>query len=429
MVVRLGDASFNTGNRAVGTALPVYFDYLDRQGRVWLSRGAAQAVSGRQNPCTLSFGDVSSSSTSWWLETEGLPSLAAAQGDRVVLPCHASPPGSRLTTLLFDNKVIAQLSRSGVVDTSVRFEGFTGLRGTATGIRQVATFDGSAFWIAGIARTQYGVRYLRPGMPNASRVYGQTIYPVQPPRYQAATLDVRSIMLWSRSLYITSSYAVERNRNMDASPFNPWGGLIRLGSVGVPPTTSISAAQLLEGFDGRKNFWTMAMEPQGKSVWLVRDLATYTRSSAPMSNVFDEQVSVEPLAQIDDSARPVFTRSNLRSQLVNWAWQSGVNRWTEQPAKAIFINDALYSSTGRIEAGGWVAYATGRRTLYKVVTTTKVVPTEVVRCWWCVAEALCTDVWEVVSTPSRKINPTITQGAGCQAARRSKALPATGKQA
>ena len=67
--------------------------------------------------------------------------------------------------------------------------------------------------------------------------------------------------------------------------------------------------------------------------------------------------------------------------------------------------------------------------LVVAVTTTKVVPTEVVRCWWCVAEALCTDVWEVVSTPSRKINPTITQGAGCQAARRSKALPATGKQA
>jgi len=124
--------------------------------------------------CTLSYGEVSATSTSWWLETEGLPSLSAGRGDILLLPCHAAPVGASLRTILYSRKTIVQLGRSGRADTSVSFAGFTGLRGTATGIRQAATVDGRSFWVAGIARNEYGVRYVASrDATDSSRVYGQ----------------------------------------------------------------------------------------------------------------------------------------------------------------------------------------------------------------------------------------------------------------
>ena len=95
-----------------------------------------------------------------------------------MLPCHASPAGARLAALLRGSKSIATLgastARSDVA--TLPFDGFTGLRGTVTGLWQAASLDGrSGFWVAGIANSRYGVRHVAPGSANATRVNIRTV--------------------------------------------------------------------------------------------------------------------------------------------------------------------------------------------------------------------------------------------------------------
>ena len=226
LAIRVGDPlTLSTANTVPGTALPVYFDYFDKHGQRWLSRPVRSTAGSGQSACTLSFGDVTSSSLTYWLDREGFPSLASETGSRAFFPCHNVPVGSSLRQILAANKTIAVLDRFGNIDTSANFIGFNGARGTQTGLRQVVSADGiSNFWVLGIANTNYGLRYMstrREQVP--PRVYGSVFYTnLTRLRYQAASLDARGVALYGGQLYLTSSWLAEPNQNMDKYPATPW---------------------------------------------------------------------------------------------------------------------------------------------------------------------------------------------------------------
>ena len=221
VLVRLGDSTTNTYNTVPGQALPVYFDFIDRTGATWLTTPVQQTTTGGTgSPCTLSYGNITSASTNYWLETEGLPSIATTTRDRVFLPCHTSPVGSAYADITADTKTIAILKSDGSADTSIEFSGYSGYRGTTNGLRQAASLDGrNGFYLIGITASSFGLRYL-PLSTNTSttRIHGATWYTDPSPRYQPASRDVRGILLRSNQLLITSSYSAEPNLDVTAYP-------------------------------------------------------------------------------------------------------------------------------------------------------------------------------------------------------------------
>jgi hypothetical protein len=373
LLVRVGDAQLGVHNTAPGTALAVTFDYVDARGIVWRSVELPRNASRGRTPCTLSHGDEAAGSTSWWLDTEGLPSRASETEDVVMLPCHASPAGTRFAELVRDTKSIATLGASPTRDdvATLPFVGYTGVRGTATGLRQAASRDGrSGFWVAGIANSRYGVRYVAPGSVATTRVHGATFYSppgasVETLRYQPATLDVRGLGVYGAQLLLTSSYVVERNRNMPAAGqwrgWTPWGGLVLVGddaTARAPPTSSQSLSVLARGFTGRRNYWTFVFESD-RSLWLLEDTTSYRPATGGGGSA--------------EAAKPVNVRTALGTAVVRWVWRDGT--WQEEPAARVTIPGATacYSLAGRVEgaATGWVVYTTSRTTLYRLVTATR----------------------------------------------------------
>ena len=364
-------------------------DFLDARGAVWRTVEMPRNASGGQAPCTLSYGSISARSTSWWLETEGLPSRASVTGDVVMLPCHGSPVGAQLTELVRDSKTIAAVA-AGVGGSTHRvvtlpFDGYTGVRGTATGLRQAASLDGrSGFWVAGIAASRYGIRYVAPGSTNTTRVHGSTFYSTAEGamRYQPGTLDVRGLALYGTRLLITSSYAVERNRNMPDTGmwrgWTPWGGLVAIGNNSEPnPRTSQRDSRLVRGFSGRSNYWTFVFESD-RSLWLVQDRAVYRPASQGEATAFDARLAGsaplagdEPAALQGASTRPVNVRVSLGTAVVHWQWVSSA--WVEG-ASIVIPSVACYSLAGRAEARvGWVVYTASRDAVFRVVTATRAV--------------------------------------------------------
>ena len=330
---------------------------------------------------------MSGTSTSWWLETEGLPSRASETRDVVLLPCHGSPAGARFVDLVRDAKTIATVGASIARDDVVTFpfEGYTGVRGTATGLRQAASLDGrTGFWVAGIAASRYGVRYVTRGSGNATRVHGSTFYSAEPLRHQPATLDVRGLGLYGPRLLLSSSYLVERNRNMPTTSawrgWTPWGGVVLVGNdAAAPPVTAQASSVLVRGFPGRRNYWTFVFESD-RSLWLLEDTARYAAASLSQAASFDAHLAGartaagEPLLPSGSFAtRPVHVRTTVGTVVVHWVWR--VAAWVEDaPARTPINDEACYSLTGRVEGtAGWVVYTTSRTTLFRVVTATRAV--------------------------------------------------------
>ena len=379
VVLRVGDPSgLNVLNTPPGTALSVHFDYLDASGAVWLTRALPTNTSDPSSvPCTLSHaqGELGASSTLYWLETEGLPSLPLSQ-DRVMVPCHASPAGARIGALLADEKAIGILSRNGFAASTVRFAGYTGMRGTSSGLRQVASPDAQEFWVGGIANSVYGLRYLSSQTDSsAQRVHGSVFYPESPLRYQAGSLDLRGVGMYGSQVFMTSSYAAEPNRNMDRAPYTPWGGVIRVGDYNLLARNSTSVASLLRGFDGRRSFWTFIFEAS-RSMWLIEDVGAYTRAAAAAAEASDARMHALAPGSVDlagpASTRPTLYRSRVGSAIVNWGWSHAAVAWAEVPATKTYLpeGEAAYSLAGRLEASGggptWTVYTTTRARLYRV---------------------------------------------------------------
>ena len=379
--MRVGDAAgLNILNTDVGTALSVHLDYVDRSGAVW--RTSSLPSSGA-SPCTLSHaqGALGPSSLSYWLETEGLPSLSSGNA-AVVLPCHSSPAGAPQASLLSDQKTIAILALDGGTVTSLPFFGFLGARGSSTGMRQAVSTNAQEFWVGGIASSQFGLRYLASRTSNTTvRVHGSLWFPETPPRYQAGSMDLRGVTLQGNQLYVTSSYVVEPNRNMEKPSYTPWGGVVRIGARGMIRRNQTYDGTLLRGFDGRRSFWTFLFE-QTQSMWLIEDVGRYSRVSTLISTQADAAAMLDvngmaPASKPEQPAasRPWFYRDSVGTAIVNWKWNNAAGgRWAEVNATKTYLpgGEAAYSLAGRLEpqAGGiamaWTLYTTTRSRLYRV---------------------------------------------------------------
>jgi len=387
VVVRLGDATWNADELEPGTALPVYFDFYNGDGTRWLTwpvpSDDSELAQG-SSPCTLTFGDVGPTSINWWAETEGLPSSAASTKDAVVLPCHTAPAGADVAAILQSQKTIAILRRDGTVETSIRFTGFTGMRGTATGLRQVATLDArNEFWVAGIANSRYGLRYLpNPTTNTTVRIHGSTLYTYETPlRYQVGSIDLRSALIHGNQLFVTSSFVAEPNKNMDSPATDtPWGGAVRINATGFLARGASLGANLLSGFTGRLNIWQFHFEDT-KSLWTLEDvgssyvkLGTLAQRRAENLLIASGKAPMLQAAQTAEDAifRPLFQRTSLSSIFGNWKWVGA--GWVEPTqANKVSIPDACYSMVGRDDAAGvWTIYTTGRKALYRINTATKV---------------------------------------------------------
>ena len=107
-------------------------------------------------PCTLGVGyDL------WLYDTDGLPSNSESLF-LAVAPCFTIPVGSSMSAALDYPKVITILRGDGIVIQTAPFEAYDLVFADA-GLRQVATVDGSAYWLAGIASEEWGFRYLVAG--------------------------------------------------------------------------------------------------------------------------------------------------------------------------------------------------------------------------------------------------------------------------
>lgn len=346
MVVRLGDASLNTDSASVGTALPVYLDYYDpATGVRTLTRAVPSTGSAGGAPCTLSYGSTAPGSTSWWLESEGLASISLDRS-AVAFPCHTVPAGADVTDLLGSAKTIAVLRANGAVDTSVVFTGYTGYRGTATGVKQVATLDGSQFWVAGVGASQSGIGYLSGG--------GASLHFQGPAStdgyYLPGTYDLRGVGLAGRRLFLSSAAVTEPNQGgaWDSNT-TAWGGVSVWSTVTGRPTDSGEAsAYMLPGFDGSANLYGFAFVSPTE-VLVLQDTAEYTQVG--VSGGFKE-----------------FARSSVGTVVTRWTWDQSVRAFVNQTASAVFIPEAVLSLTYQPEdSGAVVAYATSRSKLYRVV--------------------------------------------------------------
>ena len=364
-MVRLGDSRTNTRNTAVGSALPVYIDYLDRAtGVAWMTIALPQQVDPsrpQQQPCTLAAGSTNSSSIRWFFDTEGLPSLSL-DGKRVVFPCHTSPVGSPAEVLLQDGKTLAQLLGSGGrVDTSILFSGYTGLLGTATGLRTAVTVDGSEFWLAGISRISSGVRYLASPTSRITRlVIGQNPQPNG--AYLPATHDVRGLaLLRSVGLFVSSSALTEPNVGRQ-----PWGGIMLVGNRGSFPTSTQTSATLIRGLKGLDNFQGFGFLDSNNIIALL-DKGVYARVSAAMA--------ATELPLFAAGTAPIYRRTSLGTTVQSFTFSRAQEKWVQDEKMAApRIPDACYVVAITKETGpaglSAVAYTAGRKALYRVVPAT-----------------------------------------------------------
>jgi len=446
VVVRVGDAAAPADDRSIGSALPVFFDYYDfaddSRQRPWMSVAVRRTSDAGGNACTLSHGGTpTATSLTWFWDTEGLPSTAG-DGSGVVLPCHTSPVGSRSDALLADAKTIAILRPNGSVDTSIRFIGFTGMRGTATGLRTAVTTNTREFWLAGIASSMYGVRYLaNPRNTTTARVHGSLTR--GDGSYQPATVDVRGLTLWSNQAYLTSAYVTEPNRNMPAvddtnEGLTPWGGIVRLGPYGVLARNTTRDSRLLRGMDGRRNMHGFAFTgPQ--ELFVLEDINRYERvrmtAAAAQLAAFAAPVSDEPgwphaassqalsiSSSGTDVQRPMLARASLTTAIVRWAWAASPRGgdWKEDVPRKTYISDACYSLLVRKEAAGGtdlaaartttVVYTAGRTRIYRVVPETQAVTVFASAAGGTLFRgAVIAPVWNAAVTPTRTRTRTRTR--------------------
>ena len=256
---------------------------------------------------------------------------------------------------------------------TIGFRGYNGVRGSATGLRQVASVDGSGFWIAGIASQFYGIRYLDPTKPTElPRVHGSQPYPDG--HYLPGTVDIRGIGINSGRLIMTSAFITEPNLQ---PKWSSWGGLIKItGQDGglTLPTSVTSSSSLMEGFTGRRNLWSFVFE-KPMSVFIIQDRSVYQPASNEAAAAFDAQMGSPSSAAM--SWRPVNVRVSVACSIAHFNYINDASRWIEDLGTRVNLPGgvALYSLTGRVEGGVWTLYSASRSSVFRVVPSTRAVTT------------------------------------------------------
>jgi hypothetical protein len=369
----VGNATLNTATADAGTALPVFLDYVDGSAATaagrWATvplRSAPDFVTGA-HACTLSFGSAGedgaagSTAIDWSWETEGLPGNDAS-GELVYLPCHTTPAGQPVNTA--GRKTIAIVGGDSRPDTFMYWRGYEGRRGSATGMRTAYSPDGKRFWVAGVADGLYGLRYLASRSATIStRVYGATRY--DSGAYQMGTVDLRGLAVWDGYLHLSSSILTEPSATeRTIALVSGASGRLPTGSVG---TNDVSTLRGLDITAQRRSLWGFTFAARGHTIWAIDDRSTYVR--------------VPSRRGVDDSARPEYARTALRSAFIKYSWTAqpggAPSRWVQDyTASVVLPDEAVYGVVGRYnDRGSFVLFSASRTRVLSVNTVSKTVMT------------------------------------------------------
>ena len=113
LVLRVGNASYNTGNTLSGYAMPVFVDEYSP----WGTPGVPySSIALPDSACTLSYGIKPILPPYIWHDTSGFPALTA-DGTAFLMQCYgASAPGTQIQDATTVPKTIAFVTAAGIVD-------------------------------------------------------------------------------------------------------------------------------------------------------------------------------------------------------------------------------------------------------------------------------------------------------------------------
>ena len=247
--MRLGDPAFtsflNSPSFDQGStpSYPVYFDEYDIGGSLLSSFALpAVATSPTQPACTLGKG-----LGAWLYDSDGLASNSVDM-TIALIPCYNTNAGDEVS--LDTTKVIATLDSFGETALSAPIDATYLSPFANAGIRQVATVNGSGFWIAGTASDEWGFRYVADmASTTSSFVSG---YNSNEPGYY----DARGVTIFNGQLYATDS-------SLDPG----WAAVFTMGT-GLPLSEDHDPDALLPGFDGiTPSPWTFVFQNES-SLWV-----------------------------------------------------------------------------------------------------------------------------------------------------------------
>ena len=308
LIVRLGDNSSTA--YGADAAFPVYLDEVDVWSGAVLRSTALQSVASEASPaCTLGRG---STRREWNYATDGLPSNSEDM-KLALLPCFNISAGSRMT--MMSSKTIAQLSSDAHATNSAPLYPYMDELGP-TGFRQVASVDGTSFWMAGASADHWGFRF-------ADSVNARTTVFVQGEFSGPGQHDARSVTVHDGVLYGS------------AGPVDVgFSSVFAVSAVTALPETAVAdPARLLSGLPANLSCWTFTFETNA-SLWISVD------------DVPGWPGAVHHYALVDGSA------------------------WVLQRTVMLDATAAVYSITGRAEAGGFALYAASSVGVYRYDAST-----------------------------------------------------------
>ena len=293
----------------VGVLSSLHWDEVNPTCGGGLRQTVAISPSAPGRYCTLATG-----SGNWIYDHDGLPSNSENQLLALTI-CYNEAPGTVASLIgpggVDPGKTIVTLAWTGAVTVSAPIYSLDyGGVVFESGLRQAATVDGSAFWVAGEATSGYGFVYV-PSLSNPAplvQVAGATTA-------QPGWNDARAVVTYMGNLY-----------GVDSSQDAGWGGVFTIGT-GLPTTMGSPAATMLPGFSGTASLWTIVFQ-NATQLWAATD------GYGP----------------------------GLGS-VVGYSLNAGA--WAQTSVQVINPTVAVYSISGRLEGGSFVLYAATAGAVYR----------------------------------------------------------------
>ena len=245
LVFTAGDASTVGTSLKAGQAFPLRADEVDvSTGHVYATYPLPRvATPGGSPACTVGI----SNTTSYWVQAaDGLPSNSA-DGRFAMLPCFNIPVGSNMT--MISSKAVFMLDYYGTISYTAPLYAFQGV-GSASGVRQVASADGSTFYLAGASADYWGWRYT-PARTARTTFFVQGSAGVSADGYA----DARGVGIFNNTLYGS------------AGPTDSGSSLIQVSAGAALPTSDANDASLLIP---ASEAWSFVFE-NATSLWLSVD--------------------------------------------------------------------------------------------------------------------------------------------------------------
>ena len=278
--------------------------------------GGTYSNNGQTASCTLAAGVTGS----WIYDHDGFPSNSA-DGTLAMTICFPAAVGGHASLGDSNNgdpgKTFVTLDYTGVVKfSSIQYNIADGGTGYSSGIRQLASVNGTIFYVCGEAYFQQGFLYVPLNNPGyVSTVSGY--FAGQPGFY-----DSRAVVIYNGQLYGSDSNVYDAG----------WGGIFTIGT-GMPTRLGSPAAKLLPGFSGSASLWTFVFQ-SSTQLWAATD----------------------------------GYGGGLGSVVSYMQNASGV--WSQVVVQVVNATTGVYSITGRFESGNFIIFAATVGNVYRWDSTT-----------------------------------------------------------